>query len=90
MIKGFKFDLPTNRNEAIFVLSIIDKEMSSTLLFGSKRKRCFGINRIFKVAKYIHKVSRNHYIKSSNNNMRDVSILFSKWMKNNGCLISDL
>ena len=90
MVRGFKFDLPTNRVEAISVLSIIDREMSSTLLFGNKRRRCSGINRIFKVVRHIHKASRDHYIKSSNNNMRDVSILFSKWMKKNGCIISDL
>tara|TARA_Y100000034_G_scaffold91868_1_gene110898 strand:- start:324 stop:590 length:267 start_codon:yes stop_codon:yes gene_type:complete len=88
MLRGFSFSFPKNKDEAITILSVIDAEWSNISSIKSKRNRCVKISEIFKVVKHMYKVSRKLYLENNSKDMRDVSVVFSKWMKKNGCMLS--
>jgi hypothetical protein len=89
MVRAFGIDMPKNKREALAVARSIDGKLAAIRSRKSKRGRCIGISRVFKVVKNMHKESRDLYLKDSNKDMRDVSLIFEKWMRANGCILND-
>ena len=90
MIRAFGINMPKNKREALAVIRSLDKTLVSIKSSSNKRDRCSGISKVFKVVKSIYKNSRDLYLKNSDEDMRDVSIIFKKWMKINGCILDEI